>query len=316
MMLANPVFQRVIGGIFVLLAVASFAGFVLQRRVGSPGGVETVRNLNARVRAWWVMVVLLGGAMALGPAATVVLFALISFMALREFVTLTPTRRGDHRALFLSFFVVVPLQFVLIGVNWYGLFAVLIPVYVFVILPAISVLAGDTTDFLARNAKVQWGLWLCVYALSCAPALLLLNTSADRDRPPALLLLYLLIVVQLSDVFQYVCGKLFGRTKLAPAVSPSKTVEGLVGGGVIAVGVGMLLHAMTPFAPWQAAAMSLLIVVAGFFGGLVLSAIKRDLGVKDWGRTIEGHGGILDRVDSVCFAAPLFFHVTRFWFAV
>jgi phosphatidate cytidylyltransferase len=131
-----------------------------------------------------------------------------------------------------------------------------------------------------------------------------------------MLLLYLMIVVQMSDVFQYVCGKLFGRTKLAPSVSPSKTVEGLVGGGAIAIVIGTLLHGMTPFSPWQAAGMSLLIVVAGFFGGLVLSAIKRDLGVKDWGRTIEGHGGILDRMDSVCFAAPLFFHATRYWFTV
>jgi phosphatidate cytidylyltransferase len=237
-------------------------------------------------------------------------------MALREFVTLTPTRRGDHRMLFLAFFVVVPLQYWLIGINWYGLFAVLIPVYVFVTLPAISVLAGDTQDFLARSAKVQWGLWLCVYALSNAPALLMLDTIPDYHLPPAMLLLYLMIVVQMSDVFQYVCGKLFGRTKLAPSVSPSKTVEGLVGGGAIAIAIGTLLHGMTPFSPWQAAGMSLLIVVAGFFGGLVLSAIKRDLGVKDWGRTIEGHGGILDRMDSVCFAAPLFFHATRYWFTV
>jgi phosphatidate cytidylyltransferase len=262
------------------------------------------------------MVGLFAGAVVIGRIVTVILFALLSFMALREFVTLTPTRRGDHRMLFLAFFVVVPLQYWLISINWYGLFAVLIPVYVFVTLPAVSVLAGDTQDFLARSAKVQWGLWLCVYALSNAPALLMLDTIPDYHLPPAMLLLYLMIVVQMSDVFQYVCGKLFGRTKLAPSVSPSKTVEGLVGGGAIAIAIGTLLHGMTPFSPWQAAGMSLLIVVAGFFGGLVLSAIKRDLGVKDWGRTIEGHGGILDRMDSVCFAAPLFFHATRYWFTV
>jgi phosphatidate cytidylyltransferase len=260
------------------------------------------------------MVALFVGAVVIGRIVTVVLFAIISFLALREFMTLTPTRPGDHRTLFLAFFVVVPMQYWLIGIDWYGLFAILIPVYVFLILPAIAVLAGDNTDFLARSAKVQWGLWLTVYALSNAPALLLLTNIPGYTLPPAMLLLYLMIVVQMSDVFQYVCGKLFGRTKLAPTVSPSKTVEGLLGGGAIAVAIGAALHGMTPFSPLQAAGMSLLIVTAGFFGGLVLSAIKRDLGVKDWGSVIEGHGGVLDRMDSVCFAAPLFFHMTRYWF--
>jgi phosphatidate cytidylyltransferase len=180
-------------------------------------------------------------------------------------------------------------------------------------LPAVSVIAGDTSDFLARSAKVQWGLLLAVYALSNAPALLMLDIPGYR-LPPALLLLYLMIVVQMSDVFQYVFGKLLGRRKLAPSVSPSKTVEGLLGGGIAAIAVGTLLHVITPFSPLEAAGMSALIVVAGFFGGLVLSAIKRDLGVKDWGSMIGGHGGVLDRMDSVCFAAPLFFHLTRYWF--
>lgn len=155
---------------------------------------------------------------------------------------------------------------------------------------------------------------LSVYAISHAPALLLLDLPGYH-LPNALLLLYLMIVVLLSDVFQYMFGKLLGRTPLAPTVSPSKTVEGLVGGALTAIAIGAALYPMTPFAPWQAALVSAVIVLGGFFGGLVLSAIKRDLGVKDWGRMIEGHGGILDRVDSVSFAAPLFFHVTRYWFS-
>jgi phosphatidate cytidylyltransferase len=175
-------------------------------------------------------------------------------------------------------------------------------------------MAGDTKDFLVRNAKLQWGLMLTVFAISHAPALLLLDLS-DYQLPSALLLLYLMIVVQISDVFQYVFGKLLGRTRLSPAISPSKTVEGLVGGGLTAVVIGAALSGITPFSPLQAAAMSAVIVIGGFFGGFVLSAIKRDLGVKDWGRMIEGHGGILDRMDSVSFASPLFFHLTRYYFA-
>jgi len=243
-----------------------------------------------------------------------VLFAILSFLSLREFVSLTPTRRGDHRALFLAFFVVIPMQYWMIGIDWYGLFSIFIPVYVFLVLPALSAAAGDTNDFLARNAKLQSGLMLTVYAISYAPALLMLDLPG-YEFPNAILLLYLLVVVQLSDVFQYVFGKLIGRTRLSPAVSPSKTIEGLVGGGLTATLIGATLSGITPFSPLQAAAMSMVIVIGGFFGGFVLSAIKRDLGVKDWGRMIEGHGGVLDRMDSVSFASPLFFHLTRYYFA-
>lgn len=313
-MYKQPTFLIVIGSVIGLLVVFSILGAILARRAKSPEAVATIDNLNARVRAWWGMVALFGGAVVFGPTVTLIFFGILSFMAFREFITLTPTRFGDHRALFVCFFIVIPLQYYLISIDWYGLFAILVPVYIFILLPALAAIAGDTQDFLARSAKVQFGLLLTVYALSNAPALLMLTNIPDYRLPPALLLLYLMVVVQMSDVFQYVCGKLFGRTKLAPNVSPSKTVEGLVGGGLLAVGIGTLLHGMTPFSPLQAAGMSLLIVIAGFFGGLVLSAIKRDLGVKDWGSLIEGHGGVLDRMDSVCFAAPLFFQLTRYWF--
>jgi phosphatidate cytidylyltransferase len=313
-MLSQPLFDWLVAGVLGFLSLASLIGFILARRLKSPGARETVANLNARIRAWWMMVALFVAAIVLGRNVTLALFGLISFLALREFITLTPTHPGDHRALFLAFFVVVPFQYWLIASGWYGLFAVFIPVYVFLLLPAVMVLAGDTEDFLARTAKVQWGLLLAVYALSYAPALLLLDDIPGYRLPPALLLLFLMIVVQLSDVFQYIFGKLLGRTRLAPSVSPSKTVEGLVGGGLAAVALGAALHGITPFSALQAAGMSLLIVVAGIFGGLVLSAIKRDFGVKDWGSTIAGHGGILDRMDSVCFAAPIFFHLTRYWF--
>ena len=258
------------------------------------------------------MVVVVGGAIALGPTTTVVLFAILSFMALREFWTLTPSRRGDHYALVLSFFVVLPLHYYFLGTAWYGMFVIFIPVYAFLMLPAVATLMGDTNEFLARSAKVQWGLMLTVFSISHAPALLMLDTGVEG----ALLIVYLIVVVQLSDVFQYVWGKLIGRHRFSPNISPSKTIEGLVGGGLSAIAVGTLLYPMTPFSPLQAAGVSTVIVTAGFFGGFVLSAIKRDLKAKDWGYIIEGHGGVLDRVDSLTFAAPLFFHVTRYWFTL
>jgi phosphatidate cytidylyltransferase len=313
-MITQPIFIAAAGSVVAFLTLCTLIGRVLARRVVSPATQETVANLNARIRSWWGIVAVFGGAVVLGRVVTIVLFAILSFLSLREFMSLTPTRPGDHRALFLAFFVVVPLQYWLIGVDWYGLFSIVIPVYVFLVLPALSAMAGETNDFLARNAKLQWGLMLTVYAISYAPALLLLDLPG-YGLPNALLILYLMVVVQISDVFQYVFGKLFGRTRLSPAISPSKTVEGLVGGGLTAVLIGAALFRITPFSPLQAAAMSAVIVIGGFFGGFVLSAIKRDLGVKDWGRMIEGHGGVLDRMDSVSFASPLFFHLTRYYFA-
>lgn len=300
----------VLTGLFGLLLLASAIGTWLGR--GGRGG-DTVANLNARIRAWWGMVAVLCVCFLIGPTATLVVFALASFFALREFVTLTPTRRGDHLALCLCFYLAIPLQYGLIGTGWYGLFAILIPVYGFVLLPAVSALSGDTDQFLERNTKIQWGLMLTVYCLSHAPALLMLEIPGFEGRN-LLLLLYLLLVVQISDVLQYVFGKLFGRRKVAPLVSPSKTVEGLVGGGLSAMVVGAAMWWITPFSLIQSAALSLLIVICGFLGGLALSAVKRSLGAKDWGVMIEGHGGMLDRMDSVCFAAPVFFHVVRYSF--
>ncbi len=303
-------FWQVMGGVLVLLVVASVIAAVLRRR--RPGPV--IDNLVARINAWWAMVAVLAACFLLGRVATLLLFALASFLALREFISLTPTRRGDHLVLVLCFYLALPLQYVLIGVDWYGLFVMCIPVYGFLLLPAVSALEGDTEDFLARNTKIQWGLMLTVYCISYAPALLLLKIPGF-ERGNLLLLLYLLLVVQLSDVLQYVFGKLFGRHKLAPGVSPSKTVEGLVGGGLSATAIGAALWWITPFTPLQSALLSGLIVLCGFLGGLALSAVKRSLGAKDWGSMIEGHGGMLDRLDSVSFAAPIFFHVVRFAFA-
>lgn len=310
-MSAQHKFWWVMGGVLALLLIASAVGWWLARRARSDGSREVVANLNARIRAWWVMVALLCACFMLGRLATLVFFALASFFALREFTTLTPTRRGDHLPLVLCFYLAIPLQYWLIGADWYGLFAICIPVYGFLLLPAITALTGDTENFLERSTKIQWGLMLTVYCISYAPAVLLLHIPGYEGQS-LLLMLYLLLVVQISDVLQYVFGKLFGKHKLAPRVSPSKTVEGLIGGGLSATLIGASLWWITPFSFLGSAGMSLLIVLAGFLGGLALSAVKRSLGAKDWGSMIEGHGGILDRLDSVCFAAPIFFHMVHY----
>lgn len=302
------------GAIAALLAIASIIGRILAKRATTEGSISTIENLNQRVNAWWGMVIIFFVSYLLGGNATVILFGFISLFALREFITLTPTRLGDHNALFSAFFILIPLQYVLIGTHWYSLFTLLIPVYAFLLLPAIAVLSQDTDAFLERAAKIQWGVMICIYCISHAPALLLLDLEGFQGQN-ALLLFYLVFVVQLSDVLQYVFGKLFGKHKVAPLVSPSKTVEGLVGGGLSATLIGGCMFWMTPFSFWQSLMMSFVIVVMGFLGGLVMSAIKRSLSAKDWGTMIKGHGGMLDRMDSICFAAPIFFHLTRYFFS-
>jgi phosphatidate cytidylyltransferase len=302
-------------GVAAVLIVASVVGYLLDRRFATAGSNPAIDNLNSRIRAWWVMVAMLGIAFAFGKPGVTVLFALASLAALREFITLTPTRRGDHMALAVAFFVVLPLQYYLVWIDWYGLFSVFIPVYVFMLLATLAALRQDTTNFMARVAETQWGLMISVFSLSHVPALLGLKIPGFEGRN-LLLIAFLVLVVQSSDVLQYVCGKLLGRHKIAPNLSPSKTVEGFLGGVANATALGSLLWWITPFSPWQAGIIALLICLMGFFGGIVMSAIKRDRGVKDWGWMIEGHGGVLDRLDSVIFAAPVFFHMIRYWWTV
>ncbi|NLS15251.1 phosphatidate cytidylyltransferase [Rhizobium sp. P40RR-XXII] len=302
-------------GIFGVLIVASVVGYVLQRRLSPDGSNAAIENLNARIKAWWVMVVLIGIAFIAGRAGVILLFAFCSFAALREFMTLINTKRADHWALAAAFFVALPVQYYLLWAEQYGIYSIFIPVYAFLFMPIIAVLRGDTERFLVRIAEVQWALMICVFCASHVPALLTLHIPGYEGRN-VLLIAFLVIVVQLSDVLQYVWGKLFGKTKIAPRLSPSKTVEGFVGGVISASLIGAALWWVTPFTPLQAGLLAFVITIMGFFGGLVMSAIKRDRGVKDWGHLIEGHGGLIDRLDSVVFSAPIFFHLVRYWWSL
>lgn len=301
------------GGVLAVLVLASLVTAMLRWRVAHGAPHAVIDNLAARVSAWWWMVGVLGVAFAMGRAAIVVLFYFLSFYALREFITITTTRRGDHRAIVAAFFFFLPCQYVLVYTGWYGLFSIFIPVYAFLFLPILSALQSETKRFLERCAEVQWAVMVCVFCISHVPALLTLPIPGFEDRN-LLLIAFLVIVVQGSDVLQYVWGKLIGKRKIAPQLSPSKTVGGFVGGVASATALGASLWWITPYgSPWKAGLIALAIALMGFLGGLVMSAIKRDRGIKDWGHMIEGHGGMLDRLDSVVFAAPIFFHITRYW---
>ena len=309
----DPQLAWLFGGVLGILVLASAIGGVLRRTAKSDAARATIDNLNARTRAWWKMCAIFALTLLIGRVGSLVLFGLLSLLALREYITLVPTRRADHRTLLWSFFIITPLQYYLVGIKWYGFFAIMIPVFAFVFVPTRIAMSGDTEHFLERAAKIQFGMMISTFCLSHAPALLILDIPGFAGRN-AQLLLYLVLVDQMSDVLQYVWGKLAGQHKIAPSVSPNKTWEGFLGGVATATLLGAALWWATPFTPLQAAGMSLVITLLGFAGGLVMSAIKRDAGVKDFGAVIEGHGGILDRIDSLCFAAPIFFHLVRYFF--
>jgi len=314
MNLMDPTTFGLVGGVLAALGLATGAGQLLKRQNDLGVNPALVEQFNLRIRSWWLLCAVLAAAFLLGRGATVVLFGLISFWALREFITLTPTRMADHRALFWVFAVFTPLQYVLVGLNMSERYTMLIPVYAFLFIPARVALAGDYKRYLERCAKIQAGLMICVFCLSFAPALLNLELPGDtQHKQNAGLLFFFVLVVTLGDGFRFACERWFGKHVIAPAIA-QKTWEGAAGGILCATLFGTAMYWATPFNPWQAALMSFVASTMGFAGGMTMSAIKRDRGVKDYGTLIEGHGGVLDRIDSICFAAPVFYHVARFLF--
>ncbi len=298
------------GTVVVLLSMATGVGQILSRKPRLGINPHAVKAFNARLRAWWVICCLLAIAF-LSRELTIILFGLISFWALREFITLTPTRAGDHRALFWVFFFFTPLHYLLIYFDQYELYSILIPVYAFLFIPLRIAIAGDTKRFLERVAKIQSGLLVCVYCLGFAPAILYLDIGeyAQRSR----LLFFLIVMSLVSEALQFIWDRLYGRNVISESINGTRTWEGMLGGSASAALVGLTYHLFFhPFHEyWHTALVSLLIAVMGFAGAMTMSAIKRDRGVKDFGTLVEGHGGVLDRIDTICFAAPVFYHVAR-----
>ncbi|MFY8222734.1 MAG: phosphatidate cytidylyltransferase [Pirellulales bacterium] len=301
-----------IAGVLGLLALATAIGQFLERHPDRGLDPAAVNTFNLRLRGWWIMCTVLAAAFWLGTTATVVLFGLVSFWALREFITLTPTRKGDHRALFWVFFLFTPLHYVLVGLNRYDVFSVFLPVYATLFVLARVAFAGDYKRFLERTAKIQAGLVVCVYCLSFAPALLQIPITGATVGSNFRLLFFLILLVQFADCMQYVWSRMLGRRLVAAAVSSNRTWEGLLGSATsTALLAAVLWWAAPPFEPWQAALAGFVVALMGFAGGMTMSAIKRDRGVKDYGTLVVGHGGVLDRIDSICFAAPVFYHMTQ-----
>jgi phosphatidate cytidylyltransferase len=300
-------------GLLVLgvLVVASVAVALLQRRWPD----KDLSELSARVRAWWIMAAMFFGAIVVSNRISLVFFALMSFWAMKEYVTLLRTRPADHHALVLTF-LAVPIQYLWTGMNppWYGMFIIFIPVYMLLSLPVRMVLSKETRGFVESASQIQWGLMIFVFGLSHMAYLLTFPTIGNTAANGRTLVLFLVFVVEMSDVLQYIWGKTMGRHKIIPTVSPNKTWEGFIGGIATAILLSLAIRFLTPFSIGETLLVSFLITVAGFLGGAVMSAVKRDFGVKDFGSVIPGHGGMLDRVDSLCYAAPIFFHYVRYFY--
>jgi phosphatidate cytidylyltransferase len=297
-------------GLVVLAVLVVASVLVVALRLARPQ--RDFSELSARVWAWWIMACVFFGAIAVSNNVSLVFFAFLSFWAMKEYVTLLKTRPADHHGLVLTF-LAIPIQYYWISLPWYGMFIIFIPVFMLLSLPVRLVLSKETTGFVASASKIQWGLMFFVYGLSHLGYLLTVPALSGSAVSGRMLVLFLVFVVEISDVMQYVWGKIFGRHKIIPAVSPNKTWEGFLGGIASATLLSLLIRFLTPFSTVETLVVSLMLTVAGFCGGAVMSAIKRDFGVKDFGSIIPGHGGMLDRVDSLCYAAPIFFHYVRYF---
>ena len=293
--------------LLVLLSVASASVRLLKR--ARPG--MRLDEVALKIRSWWVMASFFLGAIVLGDRLACVLIGLICYLALKEYFTLIPTTAADRGALFWAY-LTIPVQFYWIESGWFVMSAIFIPVYVFLVLPARQILAAETTDFVARTGRIMWGVFLFVYCLSHLAFFLRLGPVAGLPVGGRELLLYVVFLTELNDVCAFLAGKSFGRHKIAPKISPNKTWEGFLGGLAGTVVAAVLLRFMTPFPIDRAVFVATCLSIAGFFGDLCVSAVKRDVGVKDSSDFIPGHGGILDRVDSLTYTAPLFLHFVRY----
>ncbi|MCB1389335.1 MAG: phosphatidate cytidylyltransferase [Rhodobacteraceae bacterium] len=293
----------------VLLALTLFGERMRRRRSQPDPAVEVFMT---RVDSWWAMFILFTLAMLAGPWAIILLFAVASFAALREFYTYSSRTKADHLSLALAFYIILPAQFLFVFFDLQRVFAVFIPVGVFLLLPFVSVLRGSTERFLGRVSETQWGLMIAVFCLSHIPALMWLQRPDQEPGRGMLLIAFLVLVVQTGDLADFYMGRRSGWRRIVPGLS-GKTWEGALWGLGAAALVGLVLFWITPFGPLGAAAMAAVASAAGQIGNLVLRAIKRDRGLRDWSHLIPGQGGFLDQLDSVIFAAPAFFHLTRLW---
>lgn len=280
--------------------------------VGMLAGIA-LKNREILIRSrTWLLIIALFSLGTWQAAFAPWLFGFVSFLALREFITLLETRPADRGALFWLFPAIV-LQYFWVGMQWYGMFIIFIPVWLFLFIPLRLVISGETHGFIRSAGTINWVAMITIFSLSHVAFLMQLKAPGVGHGLGYLLAL--VIMTALNDVFQFIWGKLLGGPKIIPAVSPGKTWSGFLGGmATSALLAAWLLPLLTPYPRLVGAGIGALLAGCGFIGDLVESAVKRDIGVKDSGEALPGHGGILDRVDSLTYTAPVFFHLTWYLF--
>lgn len=286
-----------------LLAIATLTQIILQYR--RPG--KDYSELQQRITSWWWIISLLFIFLAAGTTLSVIFFAILSYLALKEFISIVPTRQTDRNAVFWVY-LSIPFQYYWVATGWYGMFIIFIPVYLFLLIPARMTLKGDTDGFIRSAGILHWSAMLTIFSISHIAYLLVLPEKNPLAGNVGLVL-FVLFLTQFNDVSQYIWGKLFGQHAVIPRVSPNKTWEGLIGGVItITLTAGLIAPSLTPMNHLHGFIAGALISISGFFGDVVISSVKRDLKLKDCGSMIPGHGGILDRMDSLIYTAPVFFH--------
>jgi phosphatidate cytidylyltransferase len=306
----GPNVLRALGGLYAILVAASVSVLWLRWRAPEKDRTELVQ----RIRSWWLIVSIFTAAMLMSRNVSVAFFAFVSFLALKEYLSIVPTRRADRRVLFWAY-LSIPIQYYWVAQAWYGMFIVFIPVYVFLLLPLRMVIIGETKEFLRAAGTLHWGIMTLVFGISHIAYLLVFPEANNPNAGGPGLVLFLVFLTQFNDVAQYLWGKTLGRHKIIPKVSPNKTWEGFLGGIATTTLLSALLSGWLTPMPWTVAiAAGLLISIAGFIGDVTISALKRDIGLKDSGSMLPGHGGILDRVDSLTYTAPLFFHFIYYFY--
>jgi phosphatidate cytidylyltransferase len=297
-----------LAGVYGVLIFATIAIWAFCQKI------PEYQELQDRTKSWWLMVIVFSLVLLLKQPASIIFFGFLSFLALKEYLSIVPTRQADRRVLLWAYLAIV-VQYFWIYIGWYGMFLVFIPIYMFLLLPMAMLTIGETSGFLNAIGSLQWGLMLTVYTISHLSYLLILPTSGNPIAGSTGLLLYLVVLTETNDIAQYISGKLLGRHKIMPKVSPGKTIEGLIGGVLVTMALAIgLAPWLTPFDLLHSLFIGLLLSLSGFIGDVNISAIKRDLGIKDCSSLLPGHGGILDRIDSLIYTAPLFFHITVYFY--
>lgn len=297
--------------------LVTFAGVILILSLAS-AGYQALKwwrpwpnlvKVGARIRLSWMLALVFLLAVFYGVTILLVYVALLSFLALKEFLSITPTRRSDRRVLFFAY-LAIPLQFWLVWLGWYELFVIFIPIWVFLVLPTLMVSVGETEGFLRAAATLGWGMMTTVFSLGYLAYLLVLPPPGQPAVAGIALFLFLVVVTQLSDISQFLLGKLFNQPILRLKVTTTRTWASLLGGipatALISWLAGPLL---TPLTGPEAAGVGAVIAVGGFVGYITTAAIKGDLRLKDRGTMTPGQGGVLNRIDTLMYSAPLFFYL-------